>query len=170
MRGKEGLVAVSKNSKTCLTTIINLENYYFEFNHTESSAAETIFYVNNHLSYKGHHDLYIYKANQSEHIFIEIINPLKSNIDIACLCNHQVSMFLILATTLASFFKILSKERKEVFLLDDYNINHSITMTIDQPLIILLHTSYSQLELLVIQKLSLTIYSQILFHIKYMVT
>ena len=47
-----------------------------------------LLYIASHLSYKPHPDLNVYKANQLESTFVEIINPKKSNIVIACLYKH----------------------------------------------------------------------------------
>ena len=62
-----------------VTQNIELSNYSFEHTPTESSAGGTLLYMANHLSYKTHHDLNIYKKFELESTFVEIINP-KSNI------------------------------------------------------------------------------------------
>ena len=59
---------------------LKLNNYSFEFTPTETCAGGTLLYIANHLSYKCHNDLNIYKKNELESIFIEIVNPKKSNI------------------------------------------------------------------------------------------
>ena len=59
---------------------LNLNNHYFEFTPTETCAGGTLLYIANHLSYECHNDLNIYKKNELESIFIEIVNPKKSNI------------------------------------------------------------------------------------------
>ena len=77
-----------------------------------------------HLRYKPHPDLNIYKANQLESTFVEIINPQKSNISIGCLYKHpnmDVSDFK--NNYLKQIFEISSKEQKQVFLLGDFNKN-----------------------------------------------
>ena len=74
--------------QTPLTTNINLKNYAIEFTPTESSAGGTLFYIASHLSYKPRPDLYIYKANQLESTFVEIINSQESNIVIGCVYKH----------------------------------------------------------------------------------
>ena len=66
--------------KTSLTSNISLNNCSFEFKPTESTAGETLLYITNHLSYKSRNDLNLYKANQLESTFIEIINSKKGNI------------------------------------------------------------------------------------------
>ena len=74
--------------QTPLPTNINRKNYAIEFTPTESSAGGTLLYIASHLSYKPRPDLNIYKANQLESTFVEIINPQKSNILIGCLYKH----------------------------------------------------------------------------------
>ena len=54
---------------------LNLNNYSFEFTPTETSAGGTFLYIANHLSYKCCNDLNIYKKNELESTFIEIVNP-----------------------------------------------------------------------------------------------
>ena len=56
---------------------MNLNNYLFEFTPTETSAGGTLLYIANHLSYKCHNDLNIYKKNELESTFIEIVNQLE---------------------------------------------------------------------------------------------
>ena len=73
---------------------MNLNNYSFEFTPTETSARGTLPYTANHPSYKRLNDLYIYKENELESTFIEIINPKKSNIIVEVIYRHP-SMDLI---------------------------------------------------------------------------
>ena len=77
------IVAVSETrimKKTFLLFNINLNNYSFEFTSTESTARGTPLNVANHLSYKSRKDVNLYKSNQFESTFKEIINSRKSNI------------------------------------------------------------------------------------------
>ena len=60
-----------------LTNNLTINNSSFEFTPTESSAGGTLLYVANHLSYKPRLDLNIYKSNELESTFIEILNPKK---------------------------------------------------------------------------------------------
>ena len=121
------IVAVTETritKQTSLTTNINLRNYAIEFTPTESSAGGTLLYIASHLSYKPRPDLNIYKANQLESTFVEIINPKKSNIVIGCLYKHPNKDVLDFKNNyLSQVFEIVSKERKLVFLLGDFNIN-----------------------------------------------
>ena len=62
--------------KTSLTSNINLNHCSFEFTPTESTAGGTHLDIANHLSYESRKDLNLYKVNQLESTFIEIINFL----------------------------------------------------------------------------------------------
>ena len=50
--------------ETFLNANINLENYYFEFTPTKSSAGETLLHIVINLFYQLRHILIVYKANQ----------------------------------------------------------------------------------------------------------
>ena len=63
-----------------ITNNLSIKNYSIEFTPTESSAGGTLLYIANHLSYKPRQDLNIYKKNELESTFIEIMNLKKSNI------------------------------------------------------------------------------------------
>ena len=65
-----------------------MNKFSFEYTPTESSAGSTFPYVANHLSYKPRLGLNIYKNYELESIFIEILNPKKSNIIIGCVYKH----------------------------------------------------------------------------------
>ena len=83
-----------------------------------------ILYIASHLSYKPRPDLNVYKANQLESTFVEIINPKKSNIVIGCLCKHPNMDILDFKNNyLRQIFEIVYKERKQVFLLGNFNTN-----------------------------------------------
>ena len=67
---------------------LNLNNYSFEFTPTETSAGDTLLFISNNLSYKCCNDLNIYKNNELESTFIEIVNPKKSNIIVGAIYRH----------------------------------------------------------------------------------
>ena len=77
---------ITKN--TSLLNNLNLNNYSFEFTPTETCAGGTLLYIANHLSYKCRNDLNIYKKNEFESTFIEIVNPKKSNIVVGVIYRH----------------------------------------------------------------------------------
>ena len=77
------MIAISETRITknvSLLDNLNLNNYSFEFTPTETSEGGTLLYIANHLSYKCHNDLNIYKKNELESTFIEIVNSKKPNI------------------------------------------------------------------------------------------
>ena len=59
---------------------LNLNNYFYEFTPTETTAGDNLLYIAQHLSCKSRYDLNIYEKNELESIFIKTINPRKSNI------------------------------------------------------------------------------------------
>ena len=66
-----------KIKNICLINNLTMNNFSFDFTPTESSAGGTLLYIANHLSYKPRLDLNIYKSNELESTFIEILNPKK---------------------------------------------------------------------------------------------
>ena len=105
---------------------INLNNYAFEFTPIESSARGTLIYVTNNLAYKPRTNLQIYKKRDLESTFTEIINPKKSNIIIGCIYRHpNMDLNDFNNDYLNPQLVKLSKEKKTVFLLGDYNIDLS---------------------------------------------
>ena len=88
-----------------------------------------LLYIASHLSYTTNPDLNIYKANQSESTFSEIINPQKSNIVIGCLYKHpNMDVLDFKNKYLNQILEIVSKEQKQVFLLSDFNIIYIINL------------------------------------------
>ena len=70
-----------ENKGNCPLNIKHLSNCSFElFTLTEASAGGTFLYIANHLWYKRRNDLNIYKKNELESTFIELVNPRRSNI------------------------------------------------------------------------------------------
>ena len=81
-------------------------------------------YIAKHLSYKRCNNLNIYKKNEPESTFIEIVNPKKSNIIVGRIYRHP-SMDLT-DCNCSYFHKLLennSKEEKSIFRPGDFNIN-----------------------------------------------
>ena len=120
------IIAITETRTTknvSLTNNLTMNNFSFEFTPTESSAEGILLYIANHLSYKPHLDLNIYKRNELESTFIEILNCKKSNI-IDCIYKHP-SMDLHDSNTnyLNNLLDKVSKEQKFVFPLGAFNIN-----------------------------------------------
>lgn len=109
---------------TSLTTNINLKNYSSEFTPTEYSAGGTLFYIDGHKFYKPFLDINIYEANQIESIFVEIIKPKQSDTVIDCRFEHpNIEVLDFENNNFGQIFEITSKERKQVFLIGDFDIN-----------------------------------------------
>ena len=118
------LLPKPESQNNLLLLLILTSNYAIEFTPTKSSAGGTLLYTANHLSYKPRPDLNIYKANQLESTFVEIINPKKGNIVVGCIYKHPTMDVLDFKNNyLGQTFESVSKERKQVFLLGDFNIN-----------------------------------------------
>ena len=96
---KFDIIAISETRITrqvSLLNNLNLNNYSFEFTPTETSAGGTLLYIANHLSSKCRNDLKIYKRNELESTFIEIVNPRKSNIIVGVIYRHPLWILLTL--------------------------------------------------------------------------
>ena len=121
------IIAISEKRITkqvSLLNNLNLNNYYFEFTPTETSAGGTLLYIANHLLYKCRNDLNVYKKSELESTFIEIVNPRKSNIIVGVISRHP-SMDLndFNCNYLNKLLENISKEQNLVFLLGDVNVN-----------------------------------------------
>ena len=121
------IIAVSETRITkqvSLLNNLNLNHYSFEFTPTETSAGGTLLYIANHLSYKCRNDLNIYKKNELESTFIEIVNPKKSNIIVGVIYRHpSMDLADFNSNYLNKLLENISKEQKSVFLLGDFNVN-----------------------------------------------
>ena len=121
------IIAVSETRITkqvSLLNNLNLNHYSFEFTPTEASAGGTLLYITNHLSYKCRNDLNIYKKNELESTFIEIVNPKKSNIIVGVIYRHpSMDLADFNSNYLNKLLENISKEQKSIFLLGDFNVN-----------------------------------------------
>ena len=121
------IIAISETRITkqvSLSNNLNLNNYCFEFTPTETSAGGTLLYIANHLSNKCLNDLNIYKENELESTFIEIVNPKKSNIIVRVIYRHpSMDLSDFNCNYLNQLLENISKEQKSIFLLVDFNVN-----------------------------------------------
>ena len=72
-----GVIETRITKQVCLLNNLYLNNYSYEFTPTETTAGGTLLYIANPLSCNYCNDLNIYKKNELESTFIEIINPKK---------------------------------------------------------------------------------------------
>ena len=107
-----------------LLSNLNLNNYSLEFTPTETFAGGTLLYIANHLSYKCRNDLNIYKKNELESTFIQIVNVKKSNILVGVIYRHpSMDLADFNCNYLNKLLENISKEQKPIFLLGDFNVN-----------------------------------------------
>ena len=103
---------------------LNLNNYSFEFTPTETCAGGTLLYIANYLSYKCCNDLNIYKKNELESTFIEIVSPKKSIIFVGVIYRHpSMDLTNFNCNFLNKLIENISKKQKSIFLLGDFNVN-----------------------------------------------
>ena len=90
------------------------------------SMFHTTYHLANHLAYNPRTDLQIYKKCNLKSTFIEIINHKKSNIIPGCIYRHRnMDLNDFNNDYLNPLLVELSKEKKTVFLLGDYNVDLS---------------------------------------------
>ena len=121
------IIAISETRITkqvSLLNNLNLNNYSFEFTLTETSAGGSLLYIANHLSYNCHNDLNIYKKNELESTYIKIDNPKKSNIIVGVIYRHpSMDLTDFNCNYLNQLLEDISKDKKSIFLLGDFNVN-----------------------------------------------
>ena len=73
---------------------------------------------------KCHNDLNIYKMNELEFTFIELVNPRKSNIIVGAIYRHpSMDLTDFNCNYINKLSDNISKEQKSIFLLGDFNAN-----------------------------------------------
>ena len=99
---------------------MNLIDYSFKF----TPIYSTLLYIANHLSYKCHNNLRIYKKNELKSTFIEIVNPKKSNIVVGVIYRHpSINLIDFNCNYLIKLLENICKEQKFIFLLGDFYVN-----------------------------------------------
>ena len=100
-----------------------MKNYYFELTHTKSSAGETFLYIASKLSYQLRYDVIVYNVNQLESAFIKITNPKKQFCHWLSLKHPSMDVLDFKNNYLSQTFDVMSTERKEVFILGNFDNN-----------------------------------------------
>ena len=121
------IIAISETKIIKQVSFLNnshLNDYYFEFTLTETTSGGTLLYIANYLLFKCRNDLNIYKNNELESAFNDIVNSRKSNIIAGAIYRH-LSMDLIDFNWnhLNKLLENISNEQKSLFLLGDFNVN-----------------------------------------------
>ena len=124
---KFDIIAISETRITkqvSLSNNLNLNNYYFEFTPVETSAGGTLIYSASHVSYKCCNNLNIFKKNELESTFIEIVNPKKSDIIVRVIYRHpSMDLTDFSCNYLNKLLEYIPKEQKSIFLLGDFIVN-----------------------------------------------
>ena len=83
-----GITETRLKKQTLRTTNIDIIGYNLEHTPTEASCGGTLLYVKNKLNYISQKDLNIYKKNELESTFIEIITSSGKSIIVGCIYRH----------------------------------------------------------------------------------
>ena len=106
------------------TTNIDINEYNLEHTLREASCGGTLLYVKSELNYISRKDLNIYKKNELESTFIEILASSGKNIIVECICRHpcmHLSEFNDIY--LKDLLENLSQESKTIVIMGDFNID-----------------------------------------------
>ena len=68
-------------------------------------------------------DLNIYKKNELEYTFIEIVHPKKSNVIVGVIYRQSMDLTDFNCNYLNKLLENISKEQKSIFLRGDFNVN-----------------------------------------------
>ena len=83
-----GITETRLKKQTLRTTNIDINGYNLEHTPTEASCGGSLLYVKNKLNYISRKDLNIYKKNELESTFIEIITSSGKSIIVGCIYRH----------------------------------------------------------------------------------
>ena len=120
-----GISETRIQSITGSSSNLNISGFSFEDSPTECSAGGTGLYISENLVYERRSDLEMYKKNELESTFIEIIYKESSNIIVSCIYRHP-SMplnefnddFLQPLIT-----KLSAEHNKRIYLMGDFNVD-----------------------------------------------
>ena len=111
-----GVTQTRISKQFSLLNDLNLNNYSYELTPTETTAGGTFLYIANHLSYKCLSDLNIYKKNELDSTFIEIVIY-------RVICRHPfMDLTDFNSNYLNKLLENISKEQKFIFPLGDFNV------------------------------------------------
>ena len=134
-----------KKGKTPYTDI-SLNGYNYESTPTESSAGGVLLYLSSDINYKCRNDLNIYKSKELESIFVETLFSNSENYIIGCIYKHpNMPISEYNESYLSPLLDKLSKEKKEIIILGDFNIdllNYEKNHDIQENLNLLYSNSY----------------------------
>ena len=116
---KVGTIAISETRITkhlSLLNNLNVNNCFFEFTPTETSAGGTLLYIANHLSYKCCNDVISIKRMNWNLLSLKLWTQV--------IYRHlSVDLTDFNYSYLNKLLESISKEQKTIFLLGDFNVN-----------------------------------------------
>ena len=104
---KFDIIAISETrilKHTKIVKNINIPNFSYEFTPTESTAGGTLLNIADHLVYQKRNDLIIYARNYLESTFIEITNPIRTNIIMGYIYRHATRILMNSIITILIYF------------------------------------------------------------------
>ena len=123
------IIALTETRLTSLNKSLNnfsFSEYSFLSNESEAAAGGTALFINNSINYKVRMDFsnFFYLSRQLESTFVEIIQAQRSNIIVGCIYKHPgLSTSIFNTKFLAPLLDKINREKKDVVLLGDFNIN-----------------------------------------------
>ena len=123
------IIALTETRLTSLNKSLNnfsFSEYSFLSNESEAAAGGTALFINNSINYKVRMDFsnFFYLSRQLESTFVEIIQAQKSKIIVGCIYKHPgLSTSMFNTKFLAPLLDKINREKKDVVLLGDFNIN-----------------------------------------------
>ena len=103
---------------------ISLPNYNIEHTSTEGPNGGALLYLDKTINYTTRDDLLLYKTKELESIFVEIIQPKGKNLIVGCIYRHpHMEITEFNEHFLTKLISNLKKEKKDVLLLGDFNID-----------------------------------------------
>ena len=116
-----GITGTRLKNQTLRTT--NINGYNLERTPTEASCGGTLLYLKNKLNYISRKVFKIYKKNELESTFIEILTSSDNNIIVGCIyrhpCMHPSEFNKIY---LKDLLENLSHENKTIVVMGEFNI------------------------------------------------
>ena len=127
MKTKPKVIGISESRLQINKQLINnisLPNYVYEHTPTESGNEGTLLYIDENLKYTVRGDLNIYSQSLIEATFIEIMNTKQKNMIIGCIYKHpKQGTRDFNKNYILPLMDRLSKEKKDVLIMGDFNIN-----------------------------------------------
>jgi hypothetical protein len=128
LKHRFGIIAITETRllKDKSSVNLSLPDYSVEHTPTESSAGGALLFISNNISYKPRLDLTqaFYQSKNLESIFIEILQPKKTNIIVGSIYRHPImSIEDFNNEFLNPLLEKVGSENKTVILLGDFNVD-----------------------------------------------